>query len=85
MSTDDIKASILGFLVKIGGYVAKPTADKLQKKGGDLVMPPEGFFVNGTEGPMKEGEHERAAEWAEQIQRNRREAGGQSQIYRKRT
>ena len=32
-------------------------------------MPPEGFFVNGTEGPMKEGELERAAEWAKQIDR----------------
>jgi len=30
-------------------------------------MPPEGFFVNGTEGPMKEGELERAAEWTKQI------------------
>ena len=69
ISTDDIKSSILGFLVKIGGYAAKPIAGRLQKKGGDLVMPPEGFFVNGTEGPMKQGELERAAEWAKQIDR----------------
>lgn len=30
-------------------------------------MPPAGFFVNGKEGPLKEGELERAAEWARQI------------------
>jgi len=36
ISITDIKSSILGFLVKIGGYAAKPIADRLQKKGGDL-------------------------------------------------
>jgi hypothetical protein len=30
-------------------------------------MPPEGFFVAGTEGPMKEGELDRAAAWVKQI------------------
>jgi flavodoxin I len=67
ISINDVKSSILRFLVKIGGYAAKPIADRLQKKGGDLIVPPEGFFVNGTEGPMKEGELERAAEWTKQI------------------
>ncbi len=67
ISINDIKSPILRFLVKVGGYAAKPIADRLQKKGGDLIVPPEGFFVNGTEGPMKEGELERAAEWTKQI------------------
>ena len=67
ISINDIKSSILRFLVKMGGYAAKPIADRLQKKGGDLIVPPEGFFVNGTKGPMKEGELERAAEWTKQI------------------
>jgi flavodoxin len=49
------------------GYAAKPIADKLKKKGGKLVLPPEGFFVQGSEGPLKEGEVERAAEWAKQL------------------
>jgi len=31
-------------------------------------MPPEGFYVAGTEGPLKEGELERKAAWAGQIQ-----------------
>jgi hypothetical protein len=67
ISINDTKSPLLGFLVKIGSYAAKPIADRLQKKGGDLIVPPEGFFVNETEEPMKEGELEGAAEWTKQI------------------
>jgi flavodoxin I len=67
ISLSDIKSSVLRFMVKLGGYAAEPIAKKLQKKGGDLIIPPEGFFVNDTEGPLKDGELERAAEWAKQI------------------
>jgi flavodoxin len=67
ISMSDIGSSALRFLVKTGGYAAKPIADRLKKRGGDLIMPPEGFFVKGTEGPLKEGELERAADWAKQI------------------
>jgi hypothetical protein len=58
---------ILAFFVKIFGYAAKPIADRLEKKGGELVIPPEGFYVDDTEGPLLEGELERAADWARQI------------------
>ncbi len=61
------KVRILGFLVKIFGYAAKPIADRLQKKGGELVVPPEGFYVGDTKGPLLEGELERAADWAKKI------------------
>ena len=67
VSTSDIESSALRFIVKIGGYAAKRIADRLKKSGGTLIMPPEGFFVKGTEGPLKEGELERAADWATQI------------------
>lgn len=60
-------AAILAPLVKIFGYAAKPIADRLGKKGGELVVPPEGFFVEDTEGPLRAGELERAANWARQI------------------
>jgi len=46
------------------GYAAKPIADRLVRKRGSLASPPEGFLVGGSEGPLKEGELERAAEWA---------------------
>jgi flavodoxin len=58
---------ILAFFVRLFGYAAKPIADRLEKKGGDLAVPPEGFYVDGTEGPLVEGELERAADWARQI------------------
>ena len=61
------KVRILAFFVKIFGYAAEPIADRLQKKGGELAIPPEGFYVGGTEGPLLEGELERAAHWAKQI------------------
>lgn len=57
----------LRVLVSIFGYAAKPIANRLVKKGGELVMPPEGFFVQDTEGPLKDGECERAAEWTARI------------------
>jgi flavodoxin len=58
---------LLSKLVNVFGYAAKPISDRLEKKGGELVVPPEGFYVDGTEGPLTEGEFERAADWARQI------------------
>ncbi len=55
---------VLPFFVKLFGYAAEPIAKELQKKGGVLVLPPEGFYVEGTEGPLVQGELERAATWA---------------------
>ena len=49
------------------GYAAPRISSSLEKKGGQAVKPPEGFFVKGTEGPLEEGELERAADWARQI------------------
>jgi flavodoxin len=53
--------------VGILGYAAGKIAGSLKGKGGTLVASPEGFFVKGKEGPVKEGELERAASWAEGI------------------
>ncbi len=53
--------------VKIFGYAAGRIANELKKKGGNLLVSPEGFFVKGTKGPLKEGELKRAAEWSEGI------------------
>jgi flavodoxin I len=58
---------ILAFFVKIFGYAAKPIAGQLEKKDGELAIPPEGFYVGDTEGPLLEGELERAADWAKRI------------------
>jgi hypothetical protein len=48
----------------IFGYAAPKIAKNLEKSGGKLFVPPEGFFVLGTEGPLKDGELERAPAWA---------------------
>ena len=54
-------------LVGIFGYAAGRIADNLKRKGGTLIASPEGFFVKGGRGPLKEGEIERAASWAKVI------------------
>lgn len=61
---DEIDSAGLRFVVKTGGYAAKRIGGQLKRAGGDVVVPPEGFYVVGTEGPLKEGERERAAAWA---------------------
>jgi hypothetical protein len=60
-------SKVARYLVDKGGYAAKHIAKALEKKGGKLVVPPEGFFVKGDNGPLAEGELARAAKWAEQI------------------
>jgi len=61
------ETTVLGFFVRIFGYAAKPIGDALKKKGGELVIPPEGFLVQGMKGPLVEGELERAETWAREI------------------
>ena len=53
--------------VGIFGYAAGKIADNLKRKGGALIATPEAFYVKGKEGPLKEGELERAAGWAKGI------------------
>ena len=61
------ESRVLPFLVRLFGYAAKPISNRLKKKGGELIIPPERFFVEGVEGPLKEGEIEHAASWAKEI------------------
>lgn len=67
ISLEDIDSSIGRAFINVFGYAAKSISDKLRKKGGKLILPPQGFFVEGTEGPLKEGEFKRAAHWGNQI------------------
>jgi flavodoxin len=53
--------------VAIFGYAAGKIARKLEEAGATLVVPPEGFVVQGKEGPLREGELERAADWARRL------------------
>jgi flavodoxin I len=67
MVIGEVNNAFLTFMVKLFGYAAAPIASRLKKAGGSEVMPPEGFFVQASEGPLKDGELERAAEWGKKI------------------
>ena len=67
IAVDEIESRILPAMVRVFGYAANPIAERLKKRGGQLVMPPEGFIVEGTEGPLREGELERASDWAREL------------------
>ena len=49
------------------GSAAPRIASRLKRAGASLIVPPESFFVAEREGPLEEGELERAVQWAEQI------------------
>lgn len=67
ISMKDTKSRFLHLMVKLFGYAAEPMSRRLVKKGGEEAVPPEGFFVDGTKGPVKSGELDRAAAWAGRI------------------
>ncbi len=68
LTKEQIEATpVLPFFVRIFGYAADPIAARLKGKGGELAVSPEGFYVMGMEGPLKEGELERATAWTKQI------------------
>jgi flavodoxin len=58
----------LRLLMSVIRYAAERIAKELVKKGGRLVAEPEGFIVDNKEGPLKQGELERARDWAKGIQ-----------------
>ena len=57
----------LRLLMSVIRYAAERLAKALVKKGGKLVAEPEGFIVENKEGPLKQGELERASKWAKQL------------------
>ena len=64
ISVKDGNSAILGFMVKLFGRAAAPIARTLAAQGGAPVGAAEGFYVQASEGPLKDGELERAAAWA---------------------
>jgi len=57
----------LRMLMRLIGFAAPRIASALEKKGARLVLAPEGFIVEGKEGPLRDGEIERARIWARGI------------------
>lgn len=57
----------LRLLMKMLGFAAERLANDLTKKGGILLIKPQGFIVKDKEGPLQEGELEKAVEWVKNI------------------
>lgn len=53
--------------VVLVGSAARGIAKRLRRHGFELVAPPESFFVLDAQGPLADGELERAAEWARSL------------------
>lgn len=64
MDLKDVNSKFLQFMAGLFGYAAEPMHKLLVKKGGIPAGHPEGFYVKGTEGPILDGELDRAASWA---------------------
>ena len=62
-----IKSGVLRFIVKTGGYASSVIEKKLKQKGGIPIIPSDGFCVKDSEGPLMEGETDRARKWASGI------------------
>lgn len=64
---DKTDSGFLRFMISLFGYADKKIEKGLKKAGAELALDSEGFGVSGTEGPLYEGELERAKSWAEEI------------------
>ncbi|MHB8855644.1 MAG: flavodoxin family protein [Bellilinea sp.] len=65
----EVNSKALTFMAGAFGYAAEKIAKGLKARGGAEVVAPAGFFVVDKEGPLKDGELERAAAWAGEIVR----------------
>lgn len=61
------KKGAMRVFTNIFGFAAGRIAQKLGDSGGTAAAPPEGFFVKGREGPLEDGELERARGWAQSL------------------
>ncbi len=64
---DKAESGFLRFMIRLFGYADAKIAKAMQKAGATMALENEGFGVSGTEGPLNEGELERAQDWARQI------------------
>lgn len=64
---DKTDSGFLRTLIKIFGYADKIISKSLEKAGAEIAIESDGFGVLDSEGPLVEGEIERAKNWAKQI------------------
>lgn len=63
IDVEKVNSKALKFFTKIFGYAASQIEKELVKRGGNKVVEGVGFFVEDKEGPLREGEEKRAAQW----------------------
>lgn len=64
---DKTDSGFLKIMINLFGYADKKIEKQLEKAGADLPLESAGFAVTGTEGPLAEGELDRAKAWALEI------------------
>lgn len=68
LTEQQIKATpVLKWFVRKSSYAAWWLEKELRARGGAMILPPEGFYVQNMEGPLVPGEIERAALWGKQV------------------
>lgn len=58
---------LFGKILGAWGFAAPRISASLEARGGQVICPPEGFIVKDREGPLEDGELERALPWAQKI------------------
>lgn len=64
---DKAEPGFLRFMIKIFGYADTKIVKQLSKAGATIAIDSEGFAVKDSEGPLADGELERAKAWAKKI------------------
>lgn len=67
MDVEKIDNKFLKFMAKTFGYAYPSMQNSLKKLGAEIIAEGKGFIVLESEGPLQDGELERAAAWAETL------------------
>jgi flavodoxin len=64
---DQTDSGFLKLMISLFGYADKKIEKGLEKAGASISLESTGFGVKGTEGPLVDGELDRARTWAKEI------------------
>lgn len=67
MDLETVKSGFLKFMAKLFGFADKNLVAGLKRAGCTIIPPSGGFIVMDSEGPLKDGEIERARTWGESL------------------
>ncbi|NCC12643.1 MAG: flavodoxin family protein [Spirochaetia bacterium] len=67
---DQIESKILSSMVRLFGYAAESMDKTMARRGFKRAEAPVGFIVHGKEGPLKDGEIDRATAWMRSVMEN---------------